>query len=305
MTTPAYESLPLFGPDLPIRHARAYWGADSRIGTLARITHETRLAALAVPTSGRAINLSLSLDEPRPPLFGRRAMEHVTFDRDRNTVEDRLEYLDLQGSSQWDGLRHIRARQYGVFNSEAAGDEAELGIHKWVEHGLVFRAVLADLPRYWASLGLDRDPLECRSIDAVELADCLEWGGEPLRSGDLLLVRTGWLAASRLRRSGDPTTLSSTGLAATDAIAKFLWDSEIAALAMDNPAIECVPRDPGGGFLHRLLIPALGMPLGELWDLDELARHCGDSGRVVSCVISVPLHLRGSAGTPANAVALV
>jgi kynurenine formamidase len=94
-------------------------------------------------------------------------------------------------------------------------------------------------------------------------------------------------------------------LAATEAMAAFLWDSEIAAVAADNPAVEPVPADPGGGFLHRMLIPALGMPLGELWDLDELAEHAATTSSYESCLISIPLNVPGGVGSPANALAVV
>lgn len=302
---PAYRDLPVFGEDLPVRHAREFWGPRSRLGTLAWIDAATRLEAMQTPREGRAINLSLPLDQPSPPMFGRPPLSHTVFERDRNIVEDRIEMLDLQGSSQWDGLRHVRARHYGPFNADALADEAELGIETWVTHGLVFRAVLADIGAHWAASGAGRDPVACEPIDVAELDACLTRQGADLRTGDLLLVRTGWLAAVRSgdRYAGDVG--SSAGLAATEEMAEFLWDQHVSAVATDNPAVECVPRDPGGGFLHRLLIPALGMPLGELWLLDELATHCSNTGRFECCVVSVPIHVPGAAGSPCNALAIV
>ena len=44
------------------------------------------------------------------------------------------------------------------------------------------------------------------------------------------------------------------------------------AVAADNTALEAAPLDfQGGRFLHRLLIPALGMAIGEHFWLDDLA----------------------------------
>jgi hypothetical protein len=56
--------------------------------------------------------------------------------------------------------------------------------------------------------------------------------------------------------------------------------------------------------LHRRLIPGLGMPLGELWDLDALAECCRSKRRYTMCVATVPLNLPGVA-SPENAVAIV
>jgi kynurenine formamidase len=305
---PPYDSLPVFGADLPVRHAWEHFGPDHRLGTLAALTPERKLEALAVPRTGRCISLSLPLDTPSPPLFGRTPMAHRVHDRDRNTAEDVLEYLDLQGSSQWDGLRHVRARQYGVFNRTGIGDEREIGIDHWVRHGIVARGVLIDLPRLWAETGREIDPLVCARFPVSDIVRAARSQAVALRPGDLLLIRTGWLARYRAdpdvrRRQAEQP--SSIGLEATEDAARFLWDGGFSALATDNPAVEANPADPGGGYLHRLLIPALGMALGELWDLDGVAAEAAATGRYDCCVVSVPLHLPGGAGSPANAMAIV
>ena len=72
----------------------------------------------------------------------------------------------------------------------------------------------------------------------------------------------------------------TVGLDASAEMARFLWDSGCCAVAADNPAVEVLPGNGGFGSLHRRLIPALGMPLGELWDLDGLASACAESGRL-------------------------
>ena len=49
----------------------------------------------------------------------------------------------------------------------------------------------------------------------------------------------------------------------------------------------------------------LGMPLGELWDLEELAAACATTGRYECCVASVPLNVPGGVASPANAMAIL
>ena len=135
------------------------------------------------------------------------------------------------------------------------------------------------------------------------------------RTGDIMLLRTGWMAwykaldtDSREKLRGtlhpDPGGLRCPGLDAGQATAAWLWDHRIAALAADNPAVEALPVEPRPGFQHRRLIALQGMPLGELWDLDELARACAADGVYEFMLVSAPLDLPGGVGSPANAYAI-
>ncbi len=101
----------------------------------------------------------------------------------------------------------------------------------------------------------------------------------------------------------------------------MLWDLHVAAVAADNPALEAWPpwanaapdtrqalrRDPAvmsDLALHFALLPLLGMPIGELWDLEALASDCADTGRYESMLTSAPLHLRAGVASPPNALAI-
>lgn len=305
-TAPRYDELPEL-EGLDIRHAWDVWGAGDRLGTLNRLDRRTTLRALSLPRLGLRLNLSLPLGEPHPPLYGRAPLAHRVFQRNRNMIEDELERVDPQASSQWDSLRHIQAREHGFYGGVHGWDSeiaAELGVHAMAELGIVGRGVLVDLPRHWGSRV---DPLEERPVTADELASVLAARGGSLEPGDILLVRTGWLAAYR-HRGIDPARHNmppSVGLAADEDMARFLWDSGVAAVAADNPAVEVLPGDPAVGSLHRRLIPGLGMPLGELWDLEGLARALAGADVPECCVVSVPLNLVGGVASPANALAIL
>jgi kynurenine formamidase len=295
----SYDDLPELG-DLGVRHAWNVW--PNSLGTLNRITSESVLRALATPRQGRRISLDLPLGFIDPPLYKRTQLAHRVFDRNRNTVEDELAGLDPQASTQWDSLRHIRAGKFGHFRG-ARGPE--VGIDAFVGHGLVMRGVLLDLPAFW---GQRFDAFTERSVTAAELAACAQRASTGFQDGDLLLVRTGWLAAYRSRGGvpGDMLAMpTAIGLDASAQMARFLWDSGFCAVAADNPAVEVLPGSREAGSLHRRLIPALGMPLGELWDLDELAAACAQAGQYQACVVSVPLHVPGGVASPANAVAII
>jgi kynurenine formamidase len=305
---PAYDELPYLG-NSDVREAWKVWGQHDRLGTMNRVTTQTVLEALRLPTQGSRFSLDLPLGAIDPPLYGRRQFAHRVFDRNRNMVEDEINYIDPQGSSQWDSLRHIRAGRSGHFGGLAAEDEQvrQLGIDALVRLGLVLRGVLLNFPRYWEASGQSVDPHGEHSIGVQELRDCARAQGSAWQAGDLLIVRTGFLAAYRERGGVGEENLAmptSAGLDASADMARFLWDQGFSAVAADNPAVEVLPGDAAVGSLHRRLIPGLGMPLGELWDLDELADACEADRRYECCVVSVPLRVVGGVASPANVMAI-
>jgi hypothetical protein len=88
-------------------------------------------------------------------------------------------------------------------------------------------------------------------------------------------------------------------------MSRYLWDTRVAAIVADNPAIEVSPGDPKVGSLHRRLIPLLGFALGELFVLDELRDALAAAGRWEFLFVGVPLYLPRGVGSPGNALALI
>jgi kynurenine formamidase len=58
------------------------------------------------------------------------------------------------------------------------------------------------------------------------------------------------------------------------------------------------------GMAHPVLLSLLGMPLGELWQLDELAEDCRADSIWEFLLTAHPLALTGGVGSPANALAV-
>jgi hypothetical protein len=56
--------------------------------------------------------------------------------------------------------------------------------------------------------------------------------------------------------------------------------------------------------MHTTLIPLLGMPIGELWQLDDLAADCAADERYEFFFTSAPLNVPGGVGSPPNALAI-
>jgi hypothetical protein len=99
------------------------------------------------------------------------------------------------------------------------------------------------------------------------------------------------------------------GLEHSEAMVRYLWNSHLAAVATDAPAVEVWPPDHRAvaapyGYLHQVLIPELGMALGELWWLADLARDCREDGVYEMFVSSAPLNVAGGISSPPNALAV-
>jgi kynurenine formamidase len=270
------------------------------------------LRAAAEIERGAIFNLALPLDVPNPSLAPRSPYVHRIFSAGRNTQDDVLDNFSLQGSTQWDGLRHIRAREFGFYNGVSAEDAGpgggKLGIHRWAEHGIIGRGVLVDVAGHFAELGKTLDARAEYAISGELIEAIAAKQGVGFATGDILLVRTGfvaaYLAADAAGREDFRANQRCPGLAADESMARYLWDRRFAAVAVDNHAVECQPGDPSVGFLHRRLIPMLGFAIGEWFDLEALAQDCAADGRYSCFVASVPLNLPGGVGSPANVVAI-
>lgn len=169
--------------------------------------------------------------------------------------------------------------------------------------------MLIDIPRALQDDAITVDPLAYFEVTATVLARALNVQRTELRAGDVLLLRTGWLAAYHELDAPQQTGLASAepphpGLYGRE-IPAFLWDNRIAAVAADNPALEAARPIVGISLdLHEHLIALLGMPVGELWDLEDLASDCARDGRYTFFLTSSPLGVVGGTGSPANALAI-
>ena len=161
VSVPDYDELPLHEA-LGMRHAWGVFGDADELGTLNHMGPAERVAAREEIREGRTFNLSLPLDLPKPAMFGRRGYTHHVFSSARNIQDDSLDSFYPQASSQWDALRHVRAREFGFYNGvpeEEAGAEGErLGIDRFAEYGVVGRAALLDVARYLEAQGRAVDP---------------------------------------------------------------------------------------------------------------------------------------------------
>jgi hypothetical protein len=299
---PTHSELPV-REDLPPGSSWGVWGDHDVLGTLNLLSPERVLAAARSIRTGRTFGLNLELTLPDPPLFNRAKFRHEVTTFTRMAVHDDLYHnWNTQSSSQWDGFRHIGHEEHGHYGG--VPDE-EHGVHHWAERGIVGRGVLADVDRWRTAQGRPLEHGTADPITADDLLRCLADQGTTVETGDVLLMRTGYVtwyrALDQHAREEHATSPQTPGLVGDD-VPGALWDLHISAFAADNPAVEAMP--PSQPFLHLVLLPLLGLPLGELWDLDALADDCAATGSYDAFLTSAPLNMPAGVGTPPNAIAI-
>jgi len=313
--TPRFAELP-YVADTEERHAWDVWGRNDNLGSLNRVGREQILAASRLVRTGDIIPLTLPLDEPNPGIFPSRDPYEHTVDRTRNGRDDKVDNLYLQYSSQWDGLRHVRFREHGYWggrtedNLDASDD---LGIDKWSSRGPMGRGVLIDVVRHLQEQGSPLIPNERYEITGELIGQVAAAQGVQFKSGDFLVLRTGWMEWYRTlskeardeMRGSVGNGLACPGLESSKSTAEFLWDHGIVSVAADNVACETLPVDRDKGFLHRRMIPLLGMAIGEFWYLPELSDNCRRTDHYDFMLVSAALRIPRGVGSPANAYAIV
>ena len=246
--------------------------------------------------------------------------------------------LWLQYSTQWDPLAHVGAEfdadgdgveEAVYYNGYRAGTDLvgpatpaddpagdgvphasfakHLGLEHMAFHGVQGRGVLVDLHKHLGD--------EWKAVDLELLQEIMTTDQVVVEPGDMLLLHTGF-ATKILEwdKQIDPRTVFTTGsyLDAKDpALLEWIADSQISALVADNYAVEGLlgkDRDPSRhSFLpiHHLCLFKLGVPLGELWYLHELATWLREHDRSRFLLTAPPLRLPGIVGSPLTPVATV
>jgi len=272
--------------------------------------------------SGRAVNLDYPLTAFAPPLVHRPQPVHHLEPGHRDQLDDRIENLWLQVSSHVDGLRHRRHHRYGFFggvpDASITADSPTLGVNRWAESPIVGRGVCIDVDGARAQAGRPVDHAGGEPLTIADLELAITASRLTLKNGDLVTIRTGWaqwhlsdrLAEDRERNRRDRRY---TGFAQDPEMLSWIRDHRLALVASDTFAFEVLPPIPGSpfggdtdnGMFHQDLIALLGVPLGELWKLDELAEECHTREKHDFLMVVKPLNLIGGVGSPANATAIL
>jgi hypothetical protein len=244
--------------------------------------------------------------------------------------------LSLQYSTQWDSLCHIgclhdahgdgqlEATYYNGYRAPMdvcgpfdylrertpmAGPYGarKLGIETIAETALQGRGVMIDL---YAHVGLERTPVGYETLMRILEADRVE-----VEPGDVLCFRTGFDRALLTRYRDSNAAFDRhrcSGLDGFDPQLRcWITDCGAAALVSDNEAVELLAdmsSIPGEGTripLHNLCLFKLGIPLGEMFLLSELADWLRANGRSRFLFTAPPLRLPGAVGSPTTGVGTV
>jgi hypothetical protein len=316
---PTFAELPI-KPGYPPHSAWGVFGDDDQIGTLNLLTPECIAAAAQLVQRGEIFALNWALELPDPPLFNRPALQHAIRKRRHNVFDDVYDNFNTQSSSQWDGLTHFGHREYGFYNGVTAEQITGVagtrnGIEHWARRGIAGRGVLVDYARFAAVHNIAFKPGERWPITAEQIKAAADWQGVRFETGDILLLRTGWiewyLALDVEQRTAlaQPGAFAACGIDQSEDSLRFLWDNHFAAIASDNPSFEAYPSPPNadgtpGEMLHSTIIGLWGMPIGEMFNLDALATACAVDGRFEVFLTSAPLNKLGGVATPPNALAI-
>ena len=249
--------------------------------------------------------------------------------------DDRV-ILTLQYSTQWDTLAHVGglfdADGDGVpeplyYNGYKAGSDVvgpqadagrdgcghlsyahKLGVENMAAKAIQGRAVMVDLEKHF---GRDHKYVSYDDFKRVLEADKVV-----VEPGDMLLLYTGFTdEIMKMNKKVDPDArrmrcaACSTG--ATSGCCSGSPTARSRALIADNYGVEAVPARPGPAGrasvlpLHNHCLFKLGLNLGEIWWLKDLALWLREHGRSRFLLTAPPLRLPGAVGSPATPVATV
>lgn len=295
------------------------WGPDDQIGTLNFVTPEAIAAAARLIRRGQVFSLALPFDKngPQRGLFGNRHNPvHIMLATGTDAVagvqdhDVRIRYADdavmmpLQCGTQWDALSHIFYGEQMWNGYDARLVDSNGAARNGIEHTrdrMVGRGVLLDIARY---KGVD-SLADGYGVTVADLEGCAAAQNLTIQRGDFVLFRTGHM--ERCLKQGD-----WGGYAGGDApglcfeTAHWIHGQEIAAICADTWGCEVRPNQcpEVNQPWHWVVIPMIGLSMGEMFYLKELADDCARDGAYAFFFVAPPLPITGAVGSPINPQAI-
>jgi kynurenine formamidase len=279
------------------------WGADDQRGAANRLTPAKVLEMKNLITDGAIYELG-RVYEAGIPLFGTRHYSlRIPQAFGPNASNDFL-YLDEvvsgelgQVGTQFDGLGHVGIGDV-FYNGNRAGDfvRAEGLTRLGIENvgPIVTRGVLIDVAAYKGVAQLEGS----YEITVADLEGAMRRQGTEIRSGDVVLLHTGW--GSLWMRDNERYLASSPGIGV--AAAEYLAAREIVMVGADNWGIEVSPNADSSlaAPVHQVMLTRNGIYQFENLATEGLARD-----RVYEfAFFFAPVPLRGATGSPGNPIAI-
>jgi kynurenine formamidase len=296
------------------------WGPDDEIGTLNYITPARIAEASRLVTAGKVFALGIPLQREGPQSGTRARFNpiHTMFRDGGDQPKDAAGVAEMQGYggsddwvvmplqcvTQWDSLAHVfdSGKMYNGYDASlvTSSGAARNSIDKTKDR-IAGRGVLLDVARHKGVANLA--PGYAITVDDLEGTAARE--RVDVQEGDILLVRTGFMSTYLARKSWQHFDLDdSPGVSVHTA--PWLHARRVAAIAADNYAVEVRPSElpPFRSPFHICAIPNMGLTLGEIFYLEELAADCAADGRYAFLLVAPPLPVTRAVGTPINPYAI-
>ena len=299
------------------------WGPKDEIGTLNFTRPEDIVAAAQLVKQGKVISLALNFDQHGPqgakskyPAMGRINPVHTmlrtgtdayagVLDHRGIRAADDMVVMPLQCGTQWDGLGHIfyeNSMWNGYDCREVTSNGAQkCGIEK-TKNKMVGRGVFLDVARALGKKWLDDGYV----ITIADLDMTAKKQNVEVKRGDFVVVRTGQMEAKLEAGSwdgypgGDAPGFSFETL-------EWIKRTELAALASDTWGCEVRPNESEQGInqpWHWITIPMMGMTMGEIFYVKELAEDCAADGVYEFLFVAPAIPITGAVGSPTNPLAI-
>jgi kynurenine formamidase len=294
------------------------WGDDDELGTVNLITRAKRVEAAGLVRRGEVFSLAIPFDRSGPqPAGDRRLNPQHTMLQTGTDLRSGVQELSVEGwgyaddtiamathaATHWDCHGHA-FYDYRMYNDRdctlVSATGAEFGSAARLSPHLVTRGLLLDFP---LALGREWLPLDYH-VTVADIERALELGKVEPRPGDILLLRTGNMTRARRDGGWDRYTYTDEpgiGLAELP----WLHEQGIAAVAADTWALEVIPSGASIWLpLHAVGIVHMGLILGEIFMLDDLAADCARDGVYEFMLCASPLAFTRSVGGPVNPIAV-
>jgi kynurenine formamidase len=299
------------------------WGPNDEIGTLNYTSAEDIVAAARLVKKGKVISLALNFDNNGPqggktsyPALGRINPLHTmlrtgtdaysgVLDKRGIRAADDMVVIPLQCGTQWDGLGHVfyENNMWNGYDCREVSSfgAAKCGIEK-TKAKMVGRGVFLDVARALGKDCLDDGyGITCDDLDITAKKQNVAF-----KRGDYIIVRTGQMERCLKAGSWDGYPGGDAPGFAFETL-EFVAKTELAALASDTWGCEVRPNNTEGGInqpWHWITIPIMGMTMGEIFYLKELAEDCAADGTYEFMFVAPAIPITGAVGSPTNPLAI-
>jgi kynurenine formamidase len=296
------------------------WGSNDQFGTLNFITSEKINEAAKLVKKGKIFSLGIPLDIAGPqrgypftirfnPIHfmlrtGTDVASDAPYSKAFLRAADDAIILSTHGSTHIDALSHIfyEKKMWNGFDCSLVTSRGALknGIENF-RGKIVTRGVLLDV----ADLKEVEALPPSFEITPEDLDKCASKERVSITSGDFVLIRTGLMGEVKKRGNwGEYAGGPAPGLAIETA--EWIYKKEVSGVASDTWGVEVIPNATPDCYMpwHCIVIPNIGLVVGEIFDLEELAAYCRSSKTYEFMLVIQPLPIVGGVGSPVDPYAI-